>query len=189
MSERSLSKILGTEDGAFDLPSIITGIVAVGILVAGVLATVFGAITFAQDNVTKQDLASIITAQGVSKAKDGAFTDQSGLLSSGYASSVPNSAVIQSDGGSFCASMTSGSGSRFRVTSEVHDPQSGSCMKVTTWTKTSLPTGNWLSSAVSQDGRTMIAVGEYAAKLSSDRPITNNGTRCGANGFGLVDWA
>lgn len=172
MFRASVRKALGTEAGAFDLPSIITGVVVVGVLAAGVLATVFGVIPFTQDSGAKQDLSSIASAQGVSMAKDGTFADKSHLKLSGYLSSLPDTAVIDSDGKSYCASVTSGTGSRFRVTAETREAQPGSCTKATTWTKTVLPSGNWMSSAVSQDGRTMIAVGEYAAKMSSDGGTT-----------------
>ncbi|MCC3299237.1 hypothetical protein LJ757_15715, partial [Arthrobacter sp. zg-Y453] len=66
---------LKQSSGAFDLPSIMTGVIVVGILAAGVLAAIFGVIPYAQNNGAKQDLSSIRTAEGVAKAKDNRFMD------------------------------------------------------------------------------------------------------------------
>lgn len=57
------------EAGAFDLPSILVGVVVVGILTAGVLASIFGVIPFSQDKAAQQDLGAVTTAQGVYKAQ------------------------------------------------------------------------------------------------------------------------
>ncbi len=78
--------------GAFDLPSIITGVVVVALLTAGVLATIFGIIPFAQDNGTRQDISAVRTAEGVAFAKDGKFTDVPGLVAAGYLSGKSASA-------------------------------------------------------------------------------------------------
>ncbi len=74
---------LRNEDGAFDLPSILTGVVAVGVLTAGVLGSIFGVIPFAQDNGAKQDLSAIKTAQGVAKTEGGNYLGLDSLNSSG----------------------------------------------------------------------------------------------------------
>ncbi|WP_422758831.1 hypothetical protein [Paenarthrobacter sp. C1] len=41
---KNVRHALGAENDAFDLPSIMVGVVVVGILVAGVLASIFGVI-------------------------------------------------------------------------------------------------------------------------------------------------
>lgn len=79
-----LRSILRSAAGAFDLPSIITGVVVVGVLTAGVLATIFGIIPFAQENGAKQDLAAVRTAEGVALAKDGKFMTTDELYTAGY---------------------------------------------------------------------------------------------------------
>lgn len=79
-------RVLRSARGAFDLPSIIAGVVVVGILTAGVLASVFGVIPFAQENAAKQDLSSIRTAEGVAKVKEGRFMNLSELEAAGYLS-------------------------------------------------------------------------------------------------------
>jgi hypothetical protein len=81
-----LRKALRSVSGAFDLPSIIVGVVVVGILAAGVLAAVFGVIPFAQDNAAKQDLDSVRTAEGVAKTRLDGFKDKDGLLTGGLIS-------------------------------------------------------------------------------------------------------
>lgn len=56
----------------------------VAVLTLGVLASIFGVIPFAQDHGAQQDLAGLRTAEGVSKAKDGAYKSSSGLADAGY---------------------------------------------------------------------------------------------------------
>lgn len=92
------SRLLRSARGAFDLPSIITGVVIVGILAAGVLAAIFGVIPFAQENGAKQDLAAVRTAEAVAKTKDGKFLDVAGLRSAGYLPSVSSAAASTEDG-------------------------------------------------------------------------------------------
>lgn len=168
---KNVRHALGAEKGAFDLPSILVGVVVVGILVAGVLASIFGVIPFAQNKGAQQDLDAIRTAQGTMKAKDGAFGNRAALAGSGYVS-LPDSAVVDSDGKGFCASVTSQSGKKFRITSDNSNAQTGSCTKVTTWAKTALPDYDWMASAVPQDARTIVVVGSYAAKISKDKGAT-----------------
>lgn len=81
-----LRSVLRSARGAFDLPSILVGVVVVGVLTAGVLAAIFGAIPFAQDNGAKQDLAALRTAEGVARVKDGRFMNQAELTAAGYVS-------------------------------------------------------------------------------------------------------
>ena len=52
------------ENGAFDLPSILVGVLVVAVMALGVMAVVFGIIPFAQDKSAEQNLAAINTAQG-----------------------------------------------------------------------------------------------------------------------------
>lgn len=75
------TKPLHDEGGAFDLPSILVGVVVVGVLTAGVLASIFGVIPFAQDTGAKQDLSAITTAQGVNMANEGTYGDFASLAS------------------------------------------------------------------------------------------------------------
>ncbi|MET4144080.1 hypothetical protein [Arthrobacter sp. UYCo732] len=75
----SAATALRSTAGAFDLPSILVGVVIVGVLTAGVLVSVLGVIPFSQDLESKQDLAALTTAEGVSKVRDGVFRDKAGL--------------------------------------------------------------------------------------------------------------
>lgn len=92
-SVRAFWKALRSQTGAFDLPSILVGVVVVGILTAGVLAAVFGVIPFAQDNAAKQDLDSVRTAEGVAKSRLNGFKDKPGLLSGGLMTDADTLAV------------------------------------------------------------------------------------------------
>jgi hypothetical protein len=85
-----LKAIVKGRAGAFDLPSIIVAVIAVVVLTAGVLATVFGIIPFSQDNGAKQDIASVRTAEGAARAKDNRFMTDEELVAHGY---LPESAV------------------------------------------------------------------------------------------------
>lgn len=112
------------EDGAFDLPSILVGVVVVGILTAGVLASIFGVIPFAQDKGAAQDLGAVVTAEGTYKAMatpvaygdlgqlQGATGESGALLGSGVKVGVVKSA----DSAHFTAAAKSGSGKVFIVT-------------------------------------------------------------------------
>lgn len=138
---------LASSRGAFDLPSIITGVVVVGILTAGVLASVFGVIPYAQDSAAKQDAAAIRTAEGVAKAKDGRFMDTAELVAAGYLSESAVSAAapassgdgygferatsarnqkavvnVSSDGSCFVVLVKSGTGKLMYATDKISDP-------------------------------------------------------------------
>ncbi|WP_043795115.1 hypothetical protein [Pseudarthrobacter chlorophenolicus] len=111
------------EHGAFDLPSILVGVVVVGILTAGVLATIFGVIPFAQDKGAEQDLDSVRTAQGVSKAKDGRFDTSTVLAGHRYLNMPENvGAVTDGPGSCYVAAARSGSGKTFIASSAAPSP-------------------------------------------------------------------
>ncbi|MGK3708587.1 fibronectin type III domain-containing protein [Arthrobacter sp. IK3] len=112
--------------GAFDLPSIITGVVVVGILTAGVLAAIFGVIPYAQNNGSKQDLSAIRTAEGVAKAKDNRFMDHAGLLEAGYlqdSSTEKTRVKADAKGTCYVAVAKSGTGKIFIATDRNTDPE------------------------------------------------------------------
>ncbi|MGK3708930.1 hypothetical protein [Arthrobacter sp. IK3] len=118
---------LRSSSGAFDLPSIITGVVVVGILAAGVLTAIFGVIPFAQDHAAKQDLMAINTAQGVTYAKDGQkFKDLEGLEGAGLLSGVEpekTEVTTTNEGKGFLAVVTSGTGQKWFITHENTVPE------------------------------------------------------------------
>lgn len=117
------AQALSGSRGAFDLPSILVGVVTVGVLTAGVLASVFGVIPFAQDNGAKQDLDAVRTAQGVAKAKDSGFMASAGLVSAGYLPDVAKIAAGTDDAGScYTAVALSGSGRMFYAESTAPSP-------------------------------------------------------------------
>lgn len=110
--------------GGFDLSSIITGVVTIAILTVGVLAAVFGVIPAAQDHAARQDLASVRTAEGVTKAKDGKYRDGAGLEVSGYLVSSPKTAVgADAPGACWIGFIKSQAGTVFYLTSGMNDPQ------------------------------------------------------------------
>lgn len=115
------------ESGAFDLPSIIVGVVVVGILTAGVLAAIFGVIPFAQDKAAEQDLGSVTTAQGVAKAQFEGYMDLSGLQDEKLLSSDLDVLEVdtQIDGDGWVAASLSGSGKVYVSTDEDPKPKIG----------------------------------------------------------------
>jgi type II secretory pathway pseudopilin PulG len=118
-----LAGIRSSESGAFDLPSILVGVVVVGILTAGVLASVFGVIPFAQDLGAKQDLGSIRIAQSVSKVNTGKFTDSAGLAAAQLISSPKAPAVKTNAAGSCYVGISrSATGTLFYATDQITDP-------------------------------------------------------------------
>ena len=132
-----MSDAFKNEAGAFDLPSILVGVVVVGILTAGVLASIFGVIPFAQDKGAQQDLGAVVTAQGVYLA---ASTEQYGEKVNTYAGNLGELAApgvdligdkIATDGdikmaggvGNFVAVTESGSGKFYQVSGLDNTPK------------------------------------------------------------------
>jgi hypothetical protein len=120
--------VLTREDGAFDLPSILVGVVTVGILTAGVLASIFGIIPYAQDKGAQQDAAAVRTAEGVAKAKDGKFMDTAGLISAGYLS-IPSASAAEPIGDSASGLVRSASTTPALKYAVATDP-TGTCFLV-----------------------------------------------------------
>ena len=117
-------RVLHSSLGAFDLPSILVGVVLVGILTAGVLASVFAVIPFAQDNGAKQDLAAVRTAEGVARTKDGGFMNSAGLAVAGYLPGAASLAVGADAAGSCYVGVSrSGSGALFYGTNTIDSAQ------------------------------------------------------------------
>ncbi len=105
------------EAGAFDLPSILTGAVVVGVLTVGVLGSIFGVIPFAQDNSAKQDLSAIKTAEGVAKTQRGSYVGKDALLALKLVSPLSTDTQVYADSAGFCAMTVSQTGRIYSVTS------------------------------------------------------------------------
>jgi alpha-tubulin suppressor-like RCC1 family protein len=119
-----IRRALRSARGAFDLPSILVGVVVVGILTAGVLAAVFAVIPFAQDNGAKQDLAAARTAEGVAKAKDGKYMAAGALQTAGYLPAHQDLAVgADTEGSCWVGVARSGSGTVFYATTATPEPR------------------------------------------------------------------
>lgn len=120
---KRIRRALRSASGAFDLPSIITGVVVVGILAAGVFAAIFGVIPFAQDHGARQDLSAVRTAEGVAKVKDGKYLPGEGLADAGYLQPPANLAIDADAAGScWVGIVQSGSSAAFYATSMRPDP-------------------------------------------------------------------
>lgn len=65
VKENGFLATLRGNEGVIDLASILVGVVVIGIVGAGVLATVTTIIPFAQDEAAKSDLSAVNTAQSV----------------------------------------------------------------------------------------------------------------------------
>jgi type II secretory pathway pseudopilin PulG len=124
-----VSDAFKNEDGAFDLPSILVGVVVVGVLTAGVLASIFGVIPFAQDKGAQQDLGAVVTAEGTYKAQVapiayGNLADlQTGAAGALLGSGVKVGVVKSADSAHFTAASKSGSGHIFIVSDTNTTPQ------------------------------------------------------------------
>ena len=116
------ARLLRSARGAFDLPSIIAGVVVVGILTAGVLAAVFGVIPWAQDNAAKQDLSAVRTAEGVARTKDGKFLTSEGLSAAQYLSKSTTLAVGTDAGGTCYVAVAKAPSRTYFVTDAKSDP-------------------------------------------------------------------
>lgn len=78
--------VIRSSSGAFDLPSILIGITVISVLAVGVLATIFGAVPWAQNRAAAQDLAALTTAQGTAKARDNTYAGPDLMAQLGYLS-------------------------------------------------------------------------------------------------------
>jgi type II secretory pathway pseudopilin PulG len=114
------------EAGAFDLPSILVGVVVVGVLTAGVLASIFGVIPFAQDKGAQQDLGAITTAQGVHKAQITEGASYAGDLAKLQTENLVGQGItniaVAGTAGEWAAASKSNSGKFFAVTSKNTTP-------------------------------------------------------------------
>lgn len=76
---KRLRDVFISRKGAIDLASIIVGVIVIGILGGIVAATIFAVIPWSQDNSTKNQLGSIVTAQdayrGLSSDRKAPYTD------------------------------------------------------------------------------------------------------------------
>ena len=117
-------EVLVSDAGAFDLPSILVGVVVVGVLTAGVLASVFGVIPFAQDSGAKQDLAALTTAEGVTKVRGDRFSPSSELIEKGYLSASATALAADTDpaGSCFVGVAKSESGKVYASSNSTTDP-------------------------------------------------------------------
>ncbi|WP_193593860.1 hypothetical protein [Paenarthrobacter sp. YJN-5] len=114
------------EAGAFDLPSILVGVVVVGVLTAGVLASIFGVIPFAQDKGAQQDLGAITTAQGVYKAQTtegrSYAADLAAIKTANLVGQDVSNIAAAGDNDEWAAVSKSNSGKFFAVTSKNTTP-------------------------------------------------------------------
>lgn len=114
------------EAGAFDLPSILVGVVVVGVLTAGVLASIFGVIPFAQDKGAQQDLGAITTAEGVYKAQTtegrSYAADLAGLQGANLVGQGITNIAAAGDNDEWAAVSKSNSGKFFAVSSKNTTP-------------------------------------------------------------------
>lgn len=155
--------MLRSTGGAFDLPSILVGVVVVGILTAGVLASIFGVIPFAQDSGARQDLFSYRTAEGVAKAKDSRYLDSAGLGLAGYVQKTANTAVgTDAAGTCYVGVAISGSGKMFYSTDKSADPQ-----ELTTASVTGCVSWTSLQTLVTAAGGTLPSPDSTGTKLMS----------------------
>lgn len=120
-----LTTLLRSMRGAFDLPSIITAVVVVGILAAGVLVAIFGVIPWSQDNAAKQDLAAVRTAEGTHVSKDSGFVNLAGLQGARYLPGAVERLTVDAnaEGTCYLGIAKSGTGKLFYSTDKANEPR------------------------------------------------------------------
>ena len=87
---KKISRIFRSTKGAFDLTSIMVGVLVLGIISAATLATVFGAIPWAQNNTAKNFISTLHTAEANYFIKTGFYGTTSELLTKKTISSTEN---------------------------------------------------------------------------------------------------
>lgn len=110
--------------GAFDLPSILVGVLVVAVMSLGVMAVVFGVIPFSQDRGAQQDLTAHRTAQGAARTQVGKFLDSAGLAGSGYIRQTSNTSFKTNAAGTcYVGVAKSNSGKLFFLTDKIDGPK------------------------------------------------------------------
>ena len=107
----------GREAGLIDLLSIIVGVILIGIAAAGVVATLFQIVPWAQDNTARQSLSAVRTAESTAFAMDHRYSSFTGLVA---AKRIPASntlaAGLDADGTCFVGISKSATGKIFFIT-------------------------------------------------------------------------
>jgi len=116
------------EHGVIDLASIMVGVIIVGILSAGIVATVFALIPFTQDKAAEQALSAVSTAESVQysfSSGDGAGTfvelyGTDGLTTAGNAADEillqdSKQIFVESDGVTYTAYSVSPTGNLYTI--------------------------------------------------------------------------
>lgn len=98
----SLRRTLRSSSGAFDLPSVLVGVVVVMVLVVGTLATTIGVIPWIQDNGARQDLTTLTSAQGVNRAQNDRYAPLDALKITGQISTGPSAIAAETDSQGKC---------------------------------------------------------------------------------------
>lgn len=115
---RRFGSTLRSQSGAFDLTSVLVGSTVVAILVGGVATNGFGVIPWAQDNAARQELDAIRTAQGAAKVREGRFSNNAALGTSGYLQGAGQVATASDDDGSCYAGVSKSATDKLYITTD-----------------------------------------------------------------------
>jgi hypothetical protein len=116
----NIKEAFRNEEGAIDLASIMVGIIVIGLIGGVIAATVFAVIPWAQDNVAKQQLDSVVTAQSAKAGmNDGKYSTDLGSFLDTSSAKVT---VRSNESDCYGAFVTSASGSSYYVSSAKSQP-------------------------------------------------------------------
>lgn len=118
-----LRRALGSESGAFDLQSVVTGALVTGVLAGASFATVFGVIPWAQDNTASDSLQSLHAAQAAARNGNNGYMATAGLIGADFLDKSSSSVTATNTAASCYVGLSkSGTGKIFYVTDTVKDP-------------------------------------------------------------------
>lgn len=117
MQRVSFRRLLTKQEGSIDLAPIVVGVLVLGILSAGYLATATTAVPWAQDNAARQLLSNVVIAETANNVRTSDYTDYHTLAGNGLVPTASSLTIaVNTEGSCYAASSRSDSGKLFYVT-------------------------------------------------------------------------
>jgi len=112
------TKICSSTKGAFDLASVMVGVLVIGIIGGVAAAAIFAVIPWAQDNAAKSSLSAIDEAQNAAAYNGGTYKDLATLQAATGLSGGELQVVVGDAGQCYLSASKSASGKVFYKTSK-----------------------------------------------------------------------
>jgi hypothetical protein len=127
--------LLKSQLGTIDLGAVIAGVIIIGVVGGGYFAATLAVIPWAQDNVAKQLLSSVVVGEGASLQQDHRYTDYATLLGTRIIAATGKVVVaVNAAGGCFAASSVSATGTTYYATDAAPTPTVAQPAALKNWT-------------------------------------------------------